>query len=122
LLIRLTVDKTEKTVSRLLKLNPFPVTLRKGTRIASVQRTDNILSCTPYKQADNVDQTGEINYIGEVQNLAPEELEKFCSEYGFKILPNLTSGQRNELLLLLFQYNNVLLDLWKKLSSIRALN
>ena len=29
-----------KTVSRLLNLNPFPVTLRKGTRIASVQRSE----------------------------------------------------------------------------------
>jgi len=96
-----------KTVSRLLNLNPFPVTLRKGTRIASVQRTDNIVSCIPYKQADNVGQTSEINCIGEVQNLTPEELEKFCSEYGFKISPDLTSGQRNELLLLLFQYKNV---------------
>jgi len=96
-----------KTVSRLLNLNPFPVTVRKGTRIASVQRTNNIVSCTPYKQADDVGQTSEINCIGEVQNQTPEELEKFCSEYGFKISPDLTSGQRNELLLLLFQYKNV---------------
>ena len=78
-----------------------------NTRVASVQRTDNIVSCTPYKQADDVGQTSAINCIGEVQNQTPEELERFCSEYGFKISPDLTSGQRNELLLLLLMSHTI---------------
>jgi len=100
-----------KTVSGLLNLNPFPVTLRKGTWRAFVQRTDTIVSCTPHKQADNVEQTSEVNCIGEIENPTSEELEKFRSEYGFTILPELTSAQRNELLLFCFNKRMSLLDL-----------
>jgi hypothetical protein len=38
------------------------------------------------------------------QKLTPQELDQFASDYGFKIIPDLTESQRFELLSLLHKY------------------
>jgi len=89
-----------KTVCRIFNPNPFSVVLRKGMRLASIQTTDVIASCSPYKEAKPCKQTPRriLNKQSDAQ------LETFAEDYGFTINKDLTNEQRQDLLQLLYDY------------------
>ena len=89
-----------KTVCRVFNPNPFSVVLRKGMRLASIQTTDIIASCSPYKEAKSCKQTPRrvLNKQSDAQ------LEIFAEDYGFTINKDLTNEQRRDLLQLLYDY------------------
>jgi len=82
-----------------LNYNATPCVLRRGTRIAKIETLDSVASVSPYTE----DLQTSKNYDKESETT----LEKFQTEYGFKINPDLTKEQRYDLLHLLYKYKDI---------------
>jgi len=91
-----------RTVCQSLNCKPYPITLRKGMKLARIERINTIASIHKYEATKNIEVP---------PNKRPKQsrsqLEAFHKSYGFKINPELTEAQRYELLQLLFDYNDV---------------
>jgi len=90
-----------RTVCRVANFNPFSLVLTKGTKIASIEDPKVIASCTRVNQAVTPQD------LLSMPNQPIDVLEKIATEYGFKINPELTPNQRQELLQILFIYRDV---------------
>ena len=74
--------KNNKTVCKILNLNPYVVTLKRGMKLAKVLGLDKIASIQKCEETgtDNIPQESEISRA---------ELNRFHKDFGFKINPSL---------------------------------
>ena len=84
-----------KTVCKILNYNPNALVVRKGIRVATIDQAQNIVSCVQYNEIDSQ------GTCQQTDKLTADVLDKFLSDYGFAINPNLSSEQKYELLQLL---------------------
>lgn len=94
-------DTKSQTIARMLNCMPESLVLRKGTNIATVNYINVEKSCEQFQMPPT---QAEDNSQKSMPKLTPQELNQFASDYGFKINPDLTETQRNELLSLLHKY------------------
>jgi len=92
--------KNNKAICKVLNLNPYAVTLKRGLKLAKVLGFDNIASV----QKCETDSTDNIPLESKISK---EDLDTFHKEYGFKINPSLDKGKRYEALQLLYSYKHV---------------
>jgi len=92
--------KNNKTVCRILNLNPYVVPLKRGMKLAKVLGLDKIASI------QKCDDSSTDNILPETL-IARAELDKFDKEYGFKISPTLDEEQCYQTLQLLYCYKYV---------------
>ena len=74
--------KNNKAVCRILNMNPYVVTLKKGLKIAKILNKSHILSVQSVSDTDHVD-------TQPTQTMTRAELDKFHQSYGFKVSPSL---------------------------------
>ena len=72
---------------KVLNYSPETLVLRKGAQIASISGINNINSCTPFKE-----KTLEQGQDDFSSTQSPEVLEKFFTDYGFKINPEISQS------------------------------
>ena len=89
-----------KTVCRVFNPNPFSVVLTRGMILASIQTTDIIASCSPYKEVKLPDQSPRRG----LNKQSDAQLEVFAEDYGFTINKDVSNQQRRDLLQLLYDY------------------
>ena len=85
---------------KVLNLNPYMVTLKRGLKLAKVLDFGHITSI----QKCETDGTDNIPLESEITK---QDLDNFHKEYGFKINPSLDEGKRYEALQLLYRYKHV---------------
>ena len=96
--------KDGKTVCKILNYNPNTLVLRKNLRVGRIEQVNNVVSCVKYDEtapADTLEPPQKTN------KQTPQTLDKFLTDYGFAINPQLTTEQRYELLQLLYEYKEV---------------
>ena len=101
-----------KTLCQILNYNATPCVLRRGTRIAKIETLDSVASVSPYTE----DLQSSKNYNKESETT----LEKFQTEYGFKINPDLTKEQRYDLLYLLYRYKDIFAKSLKEIKQYKG--
>jgi len=92
-----------KTYCHIFNYQPKTVTLFKGHKLARIENMANVCSCSPADEGEQcvLRETETVKY-------QPREvLNQFCTEFKFKINPELTSEQRYQLLQLLFENKDV---------------
>jgi len=92
--------KNNKTICKILNLNPYVVTLKKGLKLAKVLDFGKIASI------QKCESNGTDNIPSE-SKISRQDLDKFHREYGFKINPSLDEEKRYEALQLLYRYKHV---------------
>ena len=94
--------RNSKTVCRILNLNPYVVTLKKGLKIAKILNLDTIAAVQKYNEVETVG-----SKLDKKNTTSRTELDNFLHEYGFQISPSLNEDQRYEVLDLLYKYKSV---------------
>ena len=95
--------KKNKTSCKVLNYNSGALVLHKNKRIALVEKSNVIESCTPYNETEK-----EV-----MSTLLPRDkqkgssLDKFHEEYGFQISSELRAQQKYQLLQLLWDYKTI---------------
>jgi len=97
--------KDNKVVCKILNMNPYVVTLKRGMKIAKVLGLDKIASIQRCDDEDRTDDRSQESIVSRT------DLDKFHKDYGFKIKPALDEDKRYEALQLLYRYKSVLLAL-----------
>lgn len=92
-------DKQATTVARIMNCEQTSLTLLRGTKIGTVNAIDVAKSCEPFRSDPLTEPQNTVDF-----NVSNEVLEKFASDYGFVINPDLLPSQRSELLSLLYKY------------------
>ena len=96
--------KGGRTVCKILNYNPNALVLRKGLRVAVIDPVHNVVSCVQYN--DNAP-TDTLHVTEQTNRETHHVLDKFLTDYGFEINPQLTSEQKYELLQLLYEHKEV---------------
>ena len=94
-------DKKSNTVARILNCLPHTLVIPKGTKIATVNNINVEKDCTPFKTP--LPQTVTENEDS-FPKISEQQLEEFAADYDLKINPDLTSSQRQQLLMLMYKY------------------
>ena len=92
-------------VKRIVTFNyqPKTMTLFKGHKLAKIENMANVCSCTPVSKGEQ-----GVRKETETVNFQPREvLDQFCTEFKFKINPELKPEERYQLLQLLFENKDV---------------
>jgi len=92
-----------RTLCRVFNFRPHAVVLRRRMHLAVVEPMCNVVSCTLMAAREASQEEGPR------KPLYPQDrstLDSFEQEYGFDINPELTEGQKSELLQLLFDYKS----------------
>ena len=86
---------------KVLNMNPYVVTLKRGIKLAKVLGSDKIASI---RKCDDEDCTDNIPLESMVSR---KDLDQFHKDYGFKINPELDEDKCYEALQLLYCYKSV---------------
>jgi len=93
--------KNNRAMCKVLNMNPYVVTLKRGIKLAKVLGLDKIASI---QKCDDEDRTDNIPLESMISR---KDLDQFHKDYGFKINPELDEDKRYEALQLLYCYKSV---------------
>lgn len=98
---------------KILNLQPHPVTLRKGLKMATILFPGQMATISPFKMPAEIDTKSEKEKVSE------ETLDSCLAEYKFDLNANLSKEQKYELLQILYQHREAFARSYKDIKVFR---
>ena len=93
-----------RALCKIMNYSPNSMTLHRGKKVAAVESLSVIDSCSPYQELKPEDNERGMEICNKQTSA---NLENFAREYGLKLSPHLTSEQRQQMLQLLWDYQDI---------------